>query len=131
VTELLGYVILYPYNWQPEQSEDPAPKERTACATLEYGGQGNRMIVLVAISDLKSEGAIQLTAEEIFQAGLLGFRKAFVHLGHYNVDRKVNSFTYNPRQKPKGRLSKALTQKMALSLLANIRSGRTIKIARD
>jgi hypothetical protein len=128
---LLGHVILYPYRWTREQPEVPSPKDRTACAVLEYGGIDNRLIVLLAISDQPNEGSIELSSDEITKAGLSGFRKAFIHIAHYNIDRKTNSYTYNPRQKPKGKLTKALTQRLAAKLLETVRSGRSIKITRE
>jgi hypothetical protein len=129
--QILGYVIMYPYRWRVEQPEDPQPKDRTACAILEYGDLSNRLIVLVAISDRSSEGAIELGAEELKGIGLSGFRKAYIHVTHYNIDRKVNSLTYNPRQKPKGRLPRTLTIKVATKLLHNIRSGLAVRINRE
>lgn len=122
---------MYPYRWRIEQSEDPPPKDRMACAILEYGDINERQIALVAISDRVSEEAIELSPEEIAVSGLSSFRKAFVHVGHYNLDRKANSYTYNPRQKPKGRLPKALTIKVAARLLENIRTGRAVRITRE
>jgi hypothetical protein len=130
-TQVLGFVILYPYRWYINQPEDPPPKNRTACAILEYGDFSERLIVLVAISDRKSEGAIELTLEEMTSAGLSSFRNAYVHVTHYNLDRKANSLSYNPRQRPKGRLPRALTMKVAAKLLENIRAGRAIKITRE
>jgi hypothetical protein len=122
---------MYPYKWHIEHPDDPPPKDRTACAILEYGDGNNRWIALVAISDKPSEGAIAMSQDEIRAAGLSDFRSAYVYLNHYNVDRKTNSFSYNPRQKPKGRLTKALTIKVAAKLLDNIRSKRTMKITRE
>lgn len=128
--QLLGHVIMYPYKWRIGQPEEPPPKERTACAVFEHGEASRRMIVLVAISDHQSRGSVELSVEDIKRAGLSGFRKAFVHLDQYNLDLKTNSFTYNPRVKPRGRLSKALTLKIASLLLEGIQSGRSIKITR-
>ena len=130
-TQVLGFVIMYPYRWHIEAPEDPPPKDRTACAILEYGDFSERFIALVAISDRMSEGAIELTSEEIKSAGLSGFRKAYVHVVHYNLDRKTNSLSYNPRQKPKGRLPRALTMRVAAKLLENIRAGRALRITRE
>jgi hypothetical protein len=122
---------MYPYRWSIEQPEDPAPKNRTACAILEYGDSHHPLILLVAISDKPSPDAIAMSQADIKQSGLSDFRKAYIHLGHYNLDRKYNSFSYNPRQKPVGRLPKHLIIKIAAKLLDNIQSQRTVKITRD
>lgn len=121
---------MYPYKWRPEQPEDPAPKDRTACALFEIGVVTDRKIVILPISDRPSEGAIELTADDISRAGLTGFRRAFIHIDQYNLDRKSNSYSYNPRQKPKGRLSKSNLELVAGKFLQNVKAGLATRIVR-
>ena len=69
-------------------------------------------------------------ADEMKRAGLKEMRMAYVHLDQYNIDRRGNSYTYDPKVKPMGAFSRAFTAALAKTLAQNIRTRRALRIDR-
>jgi hypothetical protein len=131
---LRGAVLKYPYKWRRETPEDPPPKQRPVCVIFEIRmPDGNMSLAIVAISDKpnRTRGmSLEIPPEEFPGAGLSQFRVAFVHLDQYNIDRRDNSYNFNPKVKPMGAFSTRFTARIAAELAANIRAKRALRIDR-
>ena len=131
----LGGVFRYPYLWTHQRDKNlDHPKLRPACMMFEIARPGgDAMIAIVAISDLRnpdSGACIEIPETEKLRAGLDEFRKAYVHLNEYNIDRKHASSTFNSRLPVLGRFSKPFFIKLSQALAANIRMSRATRIDR-
>ena len=129
-----GTVFRYPYAWQPEDPAGPQPKDRPVCLLLELETSAGAVFLgIVAISDKpnKERGmSMPVPADEMKRAGLTDMRMAYVHLDQYNIDRRSNSYTYDPKVQPMGAFSRAFTAALAETLAQNIRTRRALRIDR-
>jgi len=130
-----GDVFLYPYLWSQDHARGiDNPKGRTACLVFEArDGAGVRQLVILAISDQVGNdpgAAIEVPDIEMKRGGLNPARKAFVHIGEYNLDALPYSTVYEPSAPSFGRFSRAFTQRIARSLADRIKAGRSRRFTR-
>jgi hypothetical protein len=130
-----GTVFKYPYLWAHQRNEDiDNPKARTACLIFRLEKpSGEAVLAIVPISDLPDSAdhaCLEVPRDEMKRAGLSEFRRAYLHLNEYNVDRESSSPSYNPRTPPIGKFSKQFIVRVGKLLAESIRAGRATRIDR-
>jgi hypothetical protein len=128
-----GTVLSYPYEWQHSQIE--SPKDRPVCVAIHMlDRNGKTVLALAAISDQKGSaphGSIELTSEDMKNAGLKTSRRAYVHLGEVNVDRPTNMLNFPPGMRVWGRLTEQTLYRITEQLVENLKAKTVVVINRE
>jgi hypothetical protein len=130
-----GDVFLYPYLWSQDHARGiDNPKARTACLVFKTrDGAGITQMVILAISDSAGadpEASIAVPDIEMRRGGLNVARKAYVHLGEYNLDALPYLTVYEPSAPTLGRFSRSFTQQIARGLSNRIKARQSARFTR-
>lgn len=120
-----GDVFYFPYLWKSQSGKGITDsKERTCCLAFKsMSPTGQRFLVIVPISDRKTEGGsfIEITEFEKQRAGLDPARPAYVHLDEFNFDPDEGSFVRKGNPVVFGRFSRGFLEQITGALATNIK----------
>jgi hypothetical protein len=122
-----GTVFFYPYLWRWQVDRGISfGKDRTCClAFTAHSRSGTEVLIVVAISDQKSENCLEIPPRERVLGGLDQSRLAYLHLNEVNIDPSTGSFDRPPNPRILGRLSREFMNKVTQQLADNIKRGAT------
>jgi len=120
-----GEVFYFPYLWKSQADRGITDsKERTCCLAFKsMSPSGQRFLVIVPISDRKTEGrhVIEITEFEKQLAGLDPARPAYVHLDEFNFDPVEGSIVRKGNPVVLGRFSRKFLEQITGALATNIK----------